>query len=752
MKKIVKRLLVINVTLMLLLSLCLVVKAWTPPKLKTKYIEPEVEFRSVWVCTVSNMDISPQMGTDESSIAKWKEAYLEILQKSADNGMNAIIFQVSPCNDAFYPSKYRPWSEFLAGFGVNPGWDPVEWMIEVTHEVGLEYHAWFNPYRTSVSALSRSITEEDKATGSHYIYDYDKEEIYNYKQSYFEELKKICTKNNTMVDNPIFYTGDKLDHAVVYGTEGKFVLNPAAETTITNMENTIKEFITNYDADGIHFDDYFYPDDKNFKGSNTEFRSYTFSSEPDIDYNDYQTYKTSGGKLSIYDWRRDNVNQLIKGLSDIIRENNITDDYKCAFGISPAARWAPSVEACPVGSHRGAEGGMNDSCNNYYSYSDLFADTKKWAVEGWLDYILPQNYTYLGSTPTGVPNGNYPVITKWWSDALQGSSCKLYIGTALYQINEWTKKTQATTDEFFYQQKYNQDKKYRVDGYVMFRYQSMLDSNGSKCMSKILTQTWKKSALTPIYEGYVYDHVDNAANISEIKLNPDGTYTIEFEKISDAKAYGILEDGECIARVLSGKSNITFNKTEGKTYQLVTYGFDNQMHEDKKTVNFDEVKINQKPVIDIKTTIDKEYLVSSIIDLKFSITDSDSENVTYSVYAYVDGNKYDVKLNQQVTDGEIVVSYECFAVKCNDCYFVVEANDGFGAVEEKTDSFNVVKELTPVTPPHEHNFIEGSCECGETDPNYVPPKKGKCGKKSIEAVIACLSITALVSFILRKKD
>lgn len=752
MKKLIKRLLVINVTLMLLLSLCLVVKAWTPPKLKNEYVEPEVEFRSVWVCTVSNMDISKQIGTDEAAINNWKEKYLTILENCVNNGMNAVIFQVSPCNDAFYPSKYRPWSEFLAGFGVDPGWDPVEWMIEVTHEAGLEYHAWFNPYRTSVGALSKSITEADQATGSHYIYDYNEEEIYDYKQSYFGNLKKICTANNTLVDNPIFYTGSELDHAVVYGTEGKFVLNPAAESTIKNMENTIKEFITNYDVDGIHFDDYFYPDDKSYKGSNTEYKKYTFSCEPDIDYNDYLKYKSSGGDLSIFNWRRENVNMLIKGLSDIIRESNITDDYKCAFGISPAARWAPSTEVCPTDSHRGAEGGMIENCNNYYSYSDLFADTRKWAVEGWLDYILPQNYTYLGSTPIGIPNGTYPTITKWWSDTLKDSTCKLYIGTALYQINTWSGANNAVTDEFYYQQRYNQDKGYEVDGYVMFRYDSMLDSLGAIAMRKLVEKNWTKAALTPIYEGYVYDSVDSAANITEIKLNLDSSYTVSFDKVDDAKAYGILEDGECIARVLAGKSSITFNKTEGKTYQLVTYGFDNQMHADKKTVNFDDVKVNQKPVITIKSTIEKEYLVSSVIDLKFTITDTDSENVTYSVYAYVDERKYDIKVNQPVAEGEITVSYECFAVKCNDCYLVVEANDGYGSVEEKTTTFNVVKELTPVTPPHEHNFVEGSCECGETDPNYVPPKKGKCGKKSIDAVIACLSITAVLSFILRKKE
>ena len=244
MKKLVKRLFALSLTLMMLLSFGLVVNAWTPPKLKNPYVEPEEQLRSVWVCTVSNMDIAKQGGTDEAAINSWKEKYMAILNRSIECGMNAIIFQVSPCNDAFYPSKYRPWSEYLAGFGVDAGWDPVEWMIEVTHAAGLEYHAWFNPYRTSTHALTYSITQEDPATTAHFVYDYDQETIYNYKQSYFGSLKDICEANNTLVDNPIFYTGEELDHSVVYGTEGKFVLNPAAESTIENVQNTIVAFVT----------------------------------------------------------------------------------------------------------------------------------------------------------------------------------------------------------------------------------------------------------------------------------------------------------------------------------------------------------------------------------------------------------------------------------------------------------------------------------------------------------------------------
>lgn len=730
-------------TMILLAGSTILILAWNAPSFKKEYVEEDEEFRAVWVCTVDNMDVDMQLGTSEASIKAWKERYLIILENAINAGMNAIIFQVSPCNDAFYPSKYKPWSKYLAGYGVDPGWDPVEWMIEVTHQAGLEYHAWFNPYRASTSALEYSITENDAATSISYLKDYDKDTLYSYKQSYFENLKSICKANDALVDNPVFASGDELDHNVVFGTEGKFVLNPASTTTIEHLENTIEEFVTNYDADGIHFDDYFYPNDASYRGSeHLEYKEYTFSTEPDIDLKDYNAYLTSGGDLSIYDWRRENVNTLIQNLSDIIRTKNQTRVRKCAFGISPGARYAPTVEACSATPYRGVEGGMEGGCNGYYSYSDLYADTRKWVLEGWLDYILPQNYTQLGSAAGGVPTGDYSTINKWWSDVVKKTNCKLYVGTPLYQVSSWSADGSANNLEIYYQIKWNQEKNYQVDGYVMFRYDSMLTGAGYKAMKAVTTNLWHKAALTPIYSSYTYESVKDYAKIKELKNDPSGLYTVIFEKVEGAKAYGILADDEVVARVLSGSNEISFTKEEGKTYKLVTYGFDNQIYSAFDTVDFNQVKTNQAPTVVLNTKLEKNYLIMSKIDLNFTVTDADGDLLTYTLYALHNNKKYEIANKVSLTSETIDATYECFAVEMLNMQFVLEVDDGYQKTIFESELFNVVKEIPVETVP-------------ETPPtNSETPKEEekKCGSKCGTLMMSVLSAVSLLGVILRKKD
>ena len=744
MNKIFKRIAYVVSFSLLIIAFSISVLAWNPPKVD-KYVREEVEFRSVWVCTVSNMDISKQASSSESSIQAWKNEYLDILNNSKELGMNAIIFQVRPNNDAFYPSKYNPWSEFLAGYGVDPGWDPLGWMIEVTHAAGLEYHAWLNPYRTSVSALSYYPLKKDSATNSSYWTDHDEAEAYNFKQSYFADKKQVLEANNNVVDNPILDTGEALNQEVVYGAEDKFVLNPAHPKTIELLNNTITELIENYDIDGIHFDDYFYPDDKNYKGSNTSYRNITFSTEPNIDYNDYLAYKDKGGTDTIYNWRRENVNNLIHSLSDIIREYNKTAEYKCAFGISPAARWAPSPEACPVDSPRSAEGGEDSGCNNYYSYSDLYADTRKWVKEDWIDYILPQAYTYLGSAVNGTPTNTYSGIVNWWSNQVVGTKCKLYIGTPAYQIATWSADDRANKLELFYQIRYCQTKKFNVSGFVMFRYKSLISGVSATAMNQVTKYLWNMAALTPTYDSYEYEKLSTNAEVKTLKLNIDGTYTVSYDLVDKAKGYAVREDGEVIGRVLGKDNEITFSVNEGTDYELITYSPDNSIVESVDKINLSAAEINSSPTVKLKEELKESYPTASTMTVNFEVNDVDGDDLKYVLYLVRSGQEYKV-LTGNVVDNKVTYNLKTDSFDYNDLWFkieVYEVGNEANKVVFETSKFSFVSEVVQPTDPEPTPDPEPTLSEPET------PKK-KCGKKSM-IIVELLSLGTLLAFILRKR-
>ncbi len=638
------------------------------------YTQKESDMRAVWVATVSNLNIGAQIGKGEKAINNWKKNYLEILDNAEANNLNTIIFQIRPANDAFYPSKYNPWSKFLCPDGSDPGWDPVAWMIEVTHERGLEYHAWLNPYRASVSTLGKSITTEDSVTGSRGVIDYDIDEYNKYKESYFGDLREA----NPSISNPVLQTGSSLYHDVLFGTEGKLILNPASENVQEHIKNTIEEIVDNYDIDGIHFDDYFYPATSSYKGSNTEYKGYTFSCEPSVDLSDYKAYlnETVTDALSIYDWRRENVNTLIKGLGELIREKNNTKKVKCAFGISPAARWAPTKEVCSSSPERGAEGGMSGSCYNYYSYSDLYADTYKWAKEEWIDYIVPQNYTNL--------DGDYLNITKWWYNALKGSKTKLYIGTALYQVSDkWSSNKQS---EIYFQIRVNETKKYYVDGYVLFSYSSLLTSDGKNAMNPIYRFVWKTDALTPLYEHYEYEKLVKEASTIQSISTDNNSISAEFTSVENAKGYGLFKFGEDeiinfdvehrIGLKLNNSAPFTFTKEDGCKYILVTYDNDNTIYSNYTVLDLD----SKEPTVNVE--IDKTtYQPAEKVNVKVTITDEDSTSFKVKVQ-YIDGTFKHKESSQNIIDkNEVIINYELPKMTSETGFLLVTVEDEFNSVE-----------------------------------------------------------------------
>jgi len=231
------------------------------------------EFRGVWIATVENIDWPSQKGL---SVEQQKAEFIQILNMHQRNGMNAVIVQVRPAADAFYPSPYEPWSEYLTGkqgIPPSPFYDPLEFMINETHKRGMEFHAWLNPYRAVFHVGKSSISP------SH--------------------VSKV---------HPEWF--------LTYGTTRYF--NPGLPQVREHVCKVVKDLVMRYDLDAIHMDDYFYP----YRIDGKEFP-------------DGKAYQKYGNGLSKDDWRRSNCDSIIKQLHDTIKA--VRPLMK--FGISPFGVW-----------------------------------------------------------------------------------------------------------------------------------------------------------------------------------------------------------------------------------------------------------------------------------------------------------------------------------------------------------------------------------------------------------------------------
>ena len=210
------------------------------------------EFRGAWIQCVNGQF----QGMSKDKMQSTLKYQLDELQK---DGVNAIIFQVRPECDALYVSDIEPWSRFLTGRqGINPGWDPLQWMIDESHKRGMELHAWINPYRAKT-------------------------------KNTFE-----MANNHIAIKHPDY----------VFAYDGQLILNPGMPECRDYICNVVRDIVSRYDVDGLHIDDYFYP--YPVKGQKI----------PDADiYN-----KNNNGISNINDWRRDNVNVFVKQLGETIHE------------------------------------------------------------------------------------------------------------------------------------------------------------------------------------------------------------------------------------------------------------------------------------------------------------------------------------------------------------------------------------------------------------------------------------------------
>lgn len=452
------------------------------------------EHRAIWVSAFLSNNW-PTAALTTSNAETQKTTLRNRLSAFKSQGINVLYYHVRANCDAMYESSYEPWSRNVSGTrGTAPAFDPFAYLVEQAHVYGIEVYAWVNPYRYHADI--------DGSYGSHEL---------NYETSHPEWL--------------------------INGKSSNRVLNPAIEGVKQRVVDVCKEIITKYDVDGLIFDDYFYP-----QGG-----MYENSSAPD-----YSHYQASGTSMSIADWRRANVNEMVRRVHKMVQE---TKPYVC-FGISPAGRYdSPTVSSygLPAGPH----GDMN--------YAALYCDPLAWMNEGTVDFISPQIYW----------PSMFSSLLEWWKNAAYTLNRHIYFSTSLSGYD---------ADTFIQEILTNRDYCYEnAAGIAFFEYNQFVNStssyNGSqKTYGAIFKDAvFQTKALTPIRS---WNNKKNPVMVSNIKRTDN---TLSWDAISGMRytIYAVPEnitDAEfsCQREYLVGvkytnSCNIPSDKALGYRYAVAVY-------------------------------------------------------------------------------------------------------------------------------------------------------------------------------------
>lgn len=358
--------------------------------------EPEVQrddkIRGVWIY-YNELSMKEEKGGTAESFEKKIDG---IFSDCRQWGLNTVFVQIRPFADSFYPSEVFPWSEYLTGEqGKAVDYDPLQIMIDCAKEYGLSLHAWINPFRIL------HTPEFDKLSENHPAY-------------------RLA------------------DTDAIFKFDGGIYFNPASLEAQKLILDGIREIAGNYDVDGIHIDDYFYP-----------------TTDEKIDKNQYEIYVKGGGKQSLKEWRVECINAFVSGM------------YRTVKAVKPDI----TVSISPAG----------NISNNYEKH---FADVKLWcSQEGFCDVIIPQ--IYFGFNHKTLP---FESCADQWAELRTSENIRLVCGIGAYkaadpQTDEWG-NTDVVKRQAEYALKFS-----KYNGYCLFSYSSLVGlRNKAELPSDALSQ------------------------------------------------------------------------------------------------------------------------------------------------------------------------------------------------------------------------------------------------------------------------
>ncbi len=369
----------------------------------------ENSLRGVYIATVSNINFPSEPGLSADELANELDTIIENVKKAK---LNAIFFQVRPCADAFYASNIFPTSKYLSGEqgeSADGEFDVLAYLVEQAHREGIAVHAWINPLR---------VTSGSASAPAH-------------------DLGELA-ESNPAAQNP--------DWVVRYG-DGKMYFDPGYEAVRDLIAVGIAEILTCYDVDGIMFDDYFYP-----------YPVYDDNGEICV-FDDSASYGEYTGELSLAEWRRENINELIKLCHSTVK----TLAPECAFGVAPFGIWANDNEENGGSATKGLS-----------AYDEIYCDALAWVRGGYVDYLAPQLYWFFDTD--AAP---YATLVDWWRGATEDSGVQLLVSLGAYRYEDG-----APAGEISRQLEYAYSK--GVEGSILYGYEQ-ITNNASGVQDEIIS-------------------------------------------------------------------------------------------------------------------------------------------------------------------------------------------------------------------------------------------------------------------------